>query len=123
MFDCELKDDRLYYRGRMYIPDSENLRLHLITKAHSYPSGGHGGKSCNFELLSRHYYCPGLARLVRQFMRNCEKCSRAKAANKKYKGLLHPLPVRDSQWKEDTSDFVIGVPQVGEFNAICVFID
>ena len=123
MSDCKLRNDRLYYRGCMYIPDSNKLRLHLITQAHTSPSGGHGGKSRTFELLSRHYYCPGLARLVSQFVRNCEKCSRAKASNKKYNGLLHLLPVPNTPWKEVVLDFVTGLPQVGEFNAICVVID
>ena len=88
MSDCELKNDCLYYRGRMYIPDLNKLRLHLITQAYTTLSGGHGGKSRIFELLSYHYYCPGLAQLVSQFVTNCKKCSYAKASNKKYNGLL-----------------------------------
>lgn len=61
MSNCEMKDDCLYYQGCIYILDSENLWLYLINQAHTSPSDGHGGKSCTFELLTCHYYCPGLA--------------------------------------------------------------
>lgn len=37
--------------------------------------------------------------------------------------MLHPLPVSNTPWKEVALDFVTGLPQVGEFNAICVVID
>lgn len=65
MADCQLKTGRLFYHNRMYIPDHPELCLHLIQQAHNSPSGGHGGKSRTFEILSRHYFCPGLAQLVR----------------------------------------------------------
>ena len=123
MSDYKFRDNRLYYQDRLYIPDSNELRLYLISQAHTSPAGGHGGRSRTFELLSRYYYCPGLARLVAQFVKNCEKCSRSKASNTRYNGLLHPLPVPTTPWKEVALDFVTGLPQVGEFNAICVVID
>ncbi len=107
----------------MYIPDHLELRLYLIQQAHNSSSGGHGGKSRTFEILSRHYFCLGLAQLVRRFVRNCKKCSRSKASNEKYNGLLHPLPLPLEAWKEVALDFVTGLPQVGDYNAICVIID
>ena len=107
----------------MYIPDHLELRLYLIQQAHNSSSGRHGGKSRTFEILSRHYFCPGLAQLVRRFVRNCEKYSRSKALNEKYNGLLHPLPLPLEAWKEVALDFVTGLPQVGDYNAICVIID
>lgn len=70
MSDCELQKGRLFYRNRMYIPDSSQLRLHLIRQAHSSPSGGHGDKSRTFEILSRHYFCPGLADVLCGIVRN-----------------------------------------------------
>lgn len=122
MSDCILKDNRLYYRDRLYIPNSNELRLCLISQAHTSPAGGHGGRSRTFELLSRYYYCPGLARLVAQFVRNCEKCSLSKASNTRYNGLLHPLPVPITPWKEVALDFVTELPQVGEFLYIIALI-
>lgn len=107
MADCQFVNGRLFYRNRMYIPDHPKLRLHLIQQAHNSPSGGHGGKSRTFEILSRHYFCPGLTQLVRRFVRNCEKCSRSKASNEKYNGLLHPLPVPLQAWKEVALDLLL----------------
>ena len=123
MSDCELRQGRVFYRNRMYIPDSSQLRLHLIQQAHSSPSGGHGGKARTFEIISRHYICPGIVQLVRRFVRNCEKCSRSKSSNEKYNGMLQPLPVPLEAWKEVALDFVTGLPKVGEYNAICVVVD
>lgn len=123
MADCQFVNGWLFYRNRMYIPDHLELRLRLLHLAHSSPSRGHGGKSRTFEILSRHYFCHGLSQLLRRFVRKCEKCSRSKASNEKYNGLLHPLPVLMQAWKEVALDFVTGLPQVGEYNAICVVID
>lgn len=94
MADCQFENKRLFYRKQIYISDHPGLCLHHIHQAHNSPSGGHGGKLRTFEIILRHYFCPGLAQLVRRFVGNCEKCSRFKASNEKYNGLLHPLPVQ-----------------------------
>ena len=107
----------------MYSPDHPEFCSHLIQPAHHSLSGEHGGKSGTFEILLCHYFCPGLAQLVRRFLRNCIKCSRSKASNEKYNGLLHPLPGSLQAWKEVALDFVAGLPQVGDYNAICGIID
>ena len=41
--ECEVQDDRLYYRERLFIPDHTELRLHLLQQHHDVPSAGHCG--------------------------------------------------------------------------------
>ena len=124
MADCQFINRQLFYRNKINIPDHPELRLHLTQQPHNSPSGGHRGKSRTLKTLSRHYFCPGLAQLVRRFVRNCKKCSRSKASNEKYNRLsIHPLPLPLQAWKKMVLDFVTGLPQVGEYNAICVIID
>lgn len=121
--DYKFRDNRLYYRDRLYIPNSNELRLYLISQAHTSPADEHDGKFCTFELFFWYYYCPGLAQLVAQFVRNYEKCSHSKASNTSYNKLLDLLPIPITSWKEVALDFITRLPQVGEFNVICVVID
>ena len=123
MADCQLKHGRLFYRNRMYISDYPKLCLHLIQQAYSSPSGGYSGKSRIFEILSRYYFCLSLAQLVHRFMWNSKKYSRLQASNEKYNWLFHLLPVPLEAWKEVALDFITWLPQVEDYNVICIIIN
>ena len=56
MAALEIKENRLYYRGRLFIPKSENLQQQLIQMAHNLQSSGHSGKKGTYKLLSQYYF-------------------------------------------------------------------
>ncbi|TKA50332.1 hypothetical protein B0A49_13656, partial [Cryomyces minteri] len=58
--ECAIVNDRLYYDGRLFVPDFDRLRLRLIQDCHNPPAAGHPGRSKTFELLSREYYWPNM---------------------------------------------------------------
>lgn len=49
------KDQLLYYRDRMYVPELENLRVKIIRQYHDNLSAGYPGRAKTFELLPRNY--------------------------------------------------------------------
>lgn len=51
ILDCEVRENRLYYKGRLWIPDDSVLRLLVIEGYHNTPLCGHGRKSKTYELL------------------------------------------------------------------------
>jgi hypothetical protein len=58
--ECDVRDGRLYYQQRLYIPNDNNLQLRLLQSDHDAPAAGHPGRAKTFDLLRRRYYWPTL---------------------------------------------------------------
>ena len=59
---CEEHDGFLYdSSGRMYVPNNDSLRMHIISSHHDSPVAGHPGYQKTQELIEQQYYWPGLA--------------------------------------------------------------
>lgn len=105
------KHQRLYFKDRLYIPEDEELRLHLLRSSHDSAAAGHPGKAKTYELLSRHYYWPKMSRDVKRYVRNCHICSRSKASRLPYQGLLEPLRTPFTKWEDIAVDFIVDLPR------------
>ena len=66
---------------------------------------GHPGVAKTYEILQRLYYWLKMIDLVRQYIRNCHICSRAKPARNR-QGKLLPLPVSYQPWKDLAMNFI-----------------
>lgn len=121
--DCKLRDNRLYFRDRLMIPDHDELKLKLLRHAHDSPVGGHPGRAKTLELLQRHYYWPLMHETIRRYVKSCHVCSRTKASREKYHGLLKPLPVPDRRWAHISVDFVVELPASEGSENIMVVVD
>jgi uncharacterized protein YceH (UPF0502 family) len=53
---CEAKQELLYYRDKIYVPEYKDLHTKVIQQHHDNLSAGHPGRTKTFELVSR-YYC------------------------------------------------------------------
>jgi hypothetical protein len=93
MAALKVKENRLYYRGRLFIPNLKNLQWQLIQMAYNLRSSGHLGKGGTYKLFSQYYFWPKMIDLVKHFIGAYYSYKHAKAFNIKYQGLLYPLPV------------------------------
>lgn len=110
--ECELDEHGLLrFRDNIWIPEWEPLRTGLIQNTHDSFLTGHPGRDATIALLSRSYFWPGLYRMVRRFVRNCDVCGRKTVWRHRKKGLLKPLPVPERLWSELSIDFMINLPQ------------
>ena len=121
--ECSEEHGRLHFRGRLYIPGHDDLRLHVLRQAHDAPAAGHPGKAKTLELLTREYFWPGMRKDVDRYVRNCHPCQRAKASRQPPFGTLKPNAVPDAPWQDLSMDFVVGLPESRGFNAIWVVVD
>lgn len=126
--DCTVdSEDRLWYRSRLFVPNSDPLRLQLINDHHTLPSCGHPGVAKTYELLSRGYFWPLMKQTISRFIRNCHTCARAKPSRQRLRGLLKPLAVPSNRWEEISMDLVTGLPktqlQGQTVDAVLVVID
>jgi RNase H-like domain found in reverse transcriptase/Reverse transcriptase (RNA-dependent DNA polymerase)/Integrase zinc binding domain/Integrase core domain/Chromo (CHRromatin Organisation MOdifier) domain/Aspartyl protease len=121
--ECEIRNDRLYYRDTMVVPNSEPLRFKILEFAHDAAIAGHPGRAKTYEIVQRSYYWPLMHDFVRRYVRSCPTCSRAKPWHAKKQGVLRPLPIPMRRWRDISIDFVVGLPMSNGHTNIMVVID
>ncbi|KAF7578900.1 PRP38-assoc domain containing protein [Pyrenophora tritici-repentis] len=107
--DCEITDELLYVRNKVYVPAGA-VRTQVIEQAHKSVCGGHSGKHELYSKLSRWYYWPRMTTDVAQYVRACLTCKRSKAYREGKHGLLHPLPIPSKYWSSISIDFITHLP-------------
>jgi hypothetical protein len=45
--------------------------------------------------------------VIKQFLRNCHPCRKAKTSRDRYHGLLNPIQVADQPWRHISIDFIV----------------
>ena len=111
-------------QGRVIIPADDEIRTLLISEAHDSPLAGHFGMDKTLELIQRRWHWKGIQKDVREYVRSCVICQRAKSSTSKPAGELHPI-VPHRPWEMVTMDFVSGLPEEPgtKFCQILVFVD
>ena len=68
----------LHLDDRIYIPDSDDLRLRVIRYKHDHPLAGHFGQNRTLELLQCEYTWSGIQTFVKDYVQSCTSCAWAK---------------------------------------------
>lgn len=127
LVDWNIEQDLLQYRGKIYIPNDQELRTELVRLHHDSPLAGHPGVWKTVELLSRNYHWYGMAQFVKDYVRTCDTCHRGKTSRAKPYGPLQPNEIPDGPMRVMTTDFIVGLPKVTvagvEYDAIQVMAD
>jgi hypothetical protein len=96
------KDELVYFKNRLYIPDSSDLRTAILKEYHSTPTAGHSGLQPTLARLSASFLWPGIYRDVKDFIQQCLICQQNKYMPTKKQGLLQPLEIPERVWEEIT---------------------
>ena len=121
--DCSADGGVLFYRGRKWVPDNDELRTAIISGAHDSLVTGHPGRELTYKILARDYFWPGMTNSIRRYVRNCDACGRSKSWREGTQGLLKPLPIPTRIWKEISMDFVEGLPESEGMTSLMVITD
>lgn len=117
------EEDGLILRGKkIYIPDTP-IRLEILKERHDSPAAGHFGTHKTLELVSRDFWWPGWRKFVKEYVKSCDVCNRAKTSRHQPHGLLHPLPVPNGPWKSISMDFITDLPTSNSHDTILVMVD
>jgi len=109
--------------NRIYVPDTNDLRLRVLRYTHDHPLSGHFGQNRTLELLRREYTWPGVHTFVKDYVKSCTTCARAKVPRHKPYGMLKQLPIPEKPWNSISMDFIEQLPDSDGFTAILVVID
>ena len=118
MGDLKLENDKLYVKGRLYVPDHESLQLHLLQKHHEPPLQGHPGYKSMYQIMRENYFWFDMKEHCKRYAVNCSVCRRSKAYNDKKQGLLNPLPIPNRKWMDVSFDFVEFLPECRRRNRV-----
>jgi len=121
--ECTEQEGQVWYWGKRYVPENDQLWLRLIQEHHDTALARHPGRAMTFDLLDRQYYWKDMRRQVDQYVWNCHNCQRARTSRHAMFGVLHPLPVPEKRWEDISMDFVVGLPECEWFDAIWVVVD
>ena len=53
---CQWKDGYLWYQGKIWVPDKEEIRMGVIRQHHDILAAGHRGTAKTTELIQRKYH-------------------------------------------------------------------
>ena len=118
-----LNDGLLTYKGRLYIPNCDELKRFKMDEQHKRPYVGHPGYQKMITTTTRLFYWPGLKDII-DYLTKCLECQQVKAEHRHPAGLLQPLPIPKWKWETISMDFVTGLPKSAKQNdAIMVAVD
>jgi hypothetical protein len=113
----------LFYRDKLWISDSNELKLDVIREMHDQSIVDHSNIRRTYEFVKRLYYWSEMKNFIDKYVRNCHTCRRSKASKDKYAELLNSLSISNKSWTDITMNFVIELSVNHEFNAILMIIN
>jgi len=96
--EWSLSDGLLYFWGKIYVPDTSNLRQRIIMLSHDSRLAGHSGRWKTLEIMSQNYWWPHMSRYFGRYVSTCDMCLRTKSFQRPPTGELHPLPIPSAPW-------------------------
>ncbi len=91
------ESDILRFDNRIYVPDSEDLRLHVLQNNHDHILAGHFGQNRTLELVQWSYTWPQIREYVRHYVKSCMVCGCNKTPRHCPYGLLKPCQFRNTR--------------------------
>jgi len=121
--EWSLSDGLLYFRGKIYVPDTSDLCRRIIALSHDSRLAGHSGRWKMLELVSQNYWWPQMSRYVGRYVSTCDMCLRTKSFQHPPIGELHLLPIPSAPWDTISVDFIVELPQSAGHDSIMVIVD
>ena len=69
-----VNDGTVYFRGRICVPNEEELKHDILAEAHATPYSIHPGSTKMYRDLRMHYWWPKMKKNVTQFVEHCLVC-------------------------------------------------
>ena len=123
LVDWNTEQGLLLYKGKVYVPNNEELRTDIVRIHHDLPPAGHPGQWKTLELVSRNYWWPKMTKFIKDYVETCDTCRRTKPGRGKPFGLLQPNEIPDGPGQIVTCDYITGLPECQGFNAIQLMVD
>jgi hypothetical protein len=108
------------HHGRLFLPTSAAVWPQVLEHAHGMV---YEGIQKTLQHLHATFFMPDDNKLVHDYIKSCLVCQRNKTEHLHLAGLLQPLAVPNSIWRDIVLDFVEGFPRVGGKSVILMMVD
>ena len=118
------EDGFMYYRGRVCVPNDDELKKSILKQAHSGSFSMHPDITKMYHDLKTSYWWSGMKIDISEFVTKCMVCQKVKAEHQVPSGLLQPIRIPEWKWDRITMDFVVGLPLTGrKHDSVWVIVD
>jgi hypothetical protein len=125
MEDYKLEADRiLMYKNKIYVPNSQELRIMILKELHNVPYAGHPGYQKKVATIKSRNFWPGMKKEIAEYIAICMECQKVKVEHRNPTRLLQPFPIPEWKWEVVTMDFITGLPRTNKkHDSIMVVVD
>jgi len=74
--DWNTEEKLLLFKGQIYVPNNDELRVEIIH--HNNPAAGYPGRHKTQELVSRNYWWPSMSLFIDKYVEACNNCLKIK---------------------------------------------
>jgi hypothetical protein len=118
------KDEIFLYKGRIYVPNSQELKNMILREMHNVTYAGRLGYQKTIAAIQSQYYWPGMKKEVVDFISRCLECQKVKTEHKHPASFLQPLPIPEWKWEVVTMDLITKLPRTNkQHDSIMVVVD
>src|SRR5882724_10698520 len=114
--------DFLHYKGLLYVPDNQDIRLDILHSHHDHRLAGHPGITKTIKNIRHQFYWPQMVTFVTDYIHSCSVCHHSKSLHHKPFGPHHFLPIGQCPWDSISMDFIEGLPLSDGHDTILVVV-
>ncbi|XP_024021920.1 uncharacterized protein LOC112091761 [Morus notabilis] len=111
-----LEDVILYHKGKIYVPDNEEIRKQILSEAYETSYSVHLGTTKMYKNLKKGFWWPGMKKYMAEFMSKCLNCLKVKAEHQCPAGELQKIDMSEWKWDQITMDFIVGLSRTSDDN-------
>ena len=116
----ESRDDILFFKERIYLPENSPLIPTIIQEIHD---SSHEGFYKSFHRIREVFYWKHMKEMLKNYIKQCDLCQRYKVDHQSPLGLLQPLPIPIEVWSDISMDFIDGLPPSKRKSILFVVVD
>src|SRR3978361_468877 len=123
--DWKMDNGLLFFKGKCYVPNNEDLRRNIVRRYHDLVSSGHPGQYGTLELVQREYWWPRMSTFVKKYVEGCASCQQMKVNTHPTSPPISPIPAPADAlpFSNITMDFVTDLPENTGDDSVLVVVD
>ena len=91
--NCTIKNEFLYKEERLWVFNFDYFRINVIWQVHDQITVEYLDHIRTFRLINQNYYWSRMNKFIKNYVRNCHVCRRAKISRNKYNNKLNSLSI------------------------------